>query len=541
MQRSLAWSILAALLVCVSSLVLFAPDYFEDNRYNLGVARRSALPGAQHLLETSLNHLYFEALPTVRAEDWHRGLSVLLLSFWARRFADSEAWMRVPHLLWVAAWLTVQALLLRLAAPKASLGWMLIGCLSFLLAFEGRTIALRRAFLDDVPATVFALAGVYFFARAGVTRRSAALLGTLWGMAAFCKDALLLTGPIGVALLAFGQRSGARRAEPGSFPAAAGLFCAAFALTLLPRFLWSFVDHGRFLQNPAPHWIVAHYFGRAYPSPEHFPYFLTGDTRYLSRVEMAGGPWRALSLLVHGPMRETFFVVLSLAAVWSGLAVTWLLSRRAGIPWRPVHARILGAFAVWLGFFALFFGLGFGEARQIRYWLVPITLAGVLIVARLAETLPALGVPRGRRTIAWLLVSAVLLLIVNAGTVRKVLERGLIVTPDPPVTEAMSRAVSERVASSGSVIMEVRPGIFYWSNHPEDRVVAFPLGLFRKIGPEQTRRFLDQFEARFVVCDADGPGRRILEDLGFSESLRSNNEVLLEDHSDRAEPSAARR
>jgi hypothetical protein len=537
MQRTLAWSILAALSVCVAYLVLFAPDYFEDNRYNLGVARRSALPGAQHLLETSLTHLYYEALPTLRPEDWHRGLSILLLSVWARLFAGSEAWMRVPHLLWVAAWLIVQALLLRLAAPKASLEWMLIGCLSFLLVFEDWSKAFRRAFLDDVPATVFALAGVYIFARAGVTRRSAVLLGILWGLAAFCKDALLLTGAIGVALLGFGQRSGERRTEPGRFSAAAGLFCAAFALTLLPRFLWSFADYGTFLQNPIRHWFVAHYFGKAYPSPEHFPYFLTGDTKYLSRVEMAGGLWRASWYLLKGPVFETFLVLLGFVAVWSGLAVAWLLSRRVGVPWQPVHGRILGAFAVWLGVFALFFGLGFGESRQMRYWLVPITLACVLIVARLAELLPALVAPRSRRAIFWLLVPALLLLIVNIRTVRSL----LVATPDAPLSDEMSRAVSARVGSGESVVMENRPGILYWSNHPEKHVVAFPSRLFLSIGPEQTRRFLDLYEARYVVCDANSRGLPILEGLGFSESLRSNNEVLLEDHSVPARPSAERR
>lgn len=49
--------LLVVLLLGAAGLALFAPDAFDDNRYNLGVARRSALPGARYLLETSLSHL----------------------------------------------------------------------------------------------------------------------------------------------------------------------------------------------------------------------------------------------------------------------------------------------------------------------------------------------------------------------------------------------------------------------------------------------------------------------------------------------------
>lgn len=81
-------------LLCVS-IILFAPDNFLDNRYNLGVARRSALPIAQHILETSMTFMHYEFYPTPRPEDWHRGLSVLALSWWARLFGGNETLMRV--------------------------------------------------------------------------------------------------------------------------------------------------------------------------------------------------------------------------------------------------------------------------------------------------------------------------------------------------------------------------------------------------------------------------------------------------------------
>ena len=504
------------------------------------MARRSALPGAQHLLETSLNHLYYEALPTVRPEDWHRGLPILLLSFWARRFAGSEIWMRVPHLLWVAAWLIVQALLLRLAAPKASLEWMLIGCLSFLLTTEGRSRVFQRAFLDDVPAAVFALAGVYVFARDGVTRRSAVLLGILWGLAAFCKDALLLSGAIGVVLLAFGQWSGERHTEPLRFPAAVGLFCAAFALTLLPRFLWGFVDYGTFLQNPIRHWLVAHYFGKTYPYPEHFPYFLTGDTKYLSRLQMAGGLRKALLLILIGPMRETFFVLLSFVAVWAGLRrdVDPIALRGRAVAARPrSHRRRLCDLARLLrALLRARFRRSVADPLLVgsdHPRLGPDRCEAGRVAARRRSAPPACGDPV-------VLVLAIALVMVNVRPVRQ-LQTGLMATPEAPLSDAMSRAVHARLGSAESVVMEIRPGIFYWSNHPENRVVAFPSKLFRSIGPDQTRRFLDLYEMRYVVCDAGGAEHRALEDLDFSEILRINDEALFEVHSDLAEPSAARR
>jgi hypothetical protein len=105
----------------------------------------------------------------------------------------------------------------------------------------------------------------------------------------------------------------------------------------------------------------------------------------------------------------------------------------------------------------------------------------------------------------------------------------------------MSRAVHARLGNGESVVIEVKPGIFYWSNHPENRVVAFPCKLFRSIGHEKARRFLDLYEVRYVVCDAGSLGYRALEDLGSSEILRVNDEALLDVHPDRAEPSAERR
>ena len=84
-----AWGLLAILILYGT---LLAPSYYEDNRYNLGLVRRSALPTSQHLLETSLAHLYFQPYPLPRAEDWHLSLPLILLTGWTKLIGPSREW-----------------------------------------------------------------------------------------------------------------------------------------------------------------------------------------------------------------------------------------------------------------------------------------------------------------------------------------------------------------------------------------------------------------------------------------------------------------
>src|SRR5438046_8856035 len=106
-----AWGLLAILILYGT---LLAPSYYEDNRYNLGLVRRSALPTSQHLLETSLAHLYVLPYPLPRAEDWHLSLPLILLTGWTKLIGPSREWaLRIPHLFWVCAWLFLAVQLLR--------------------------------------------------------------------------------------------------------------------------------------------------------------------------------------------------------------------------------------------------------------------------------------------------------------------------------------------------------------------------------------------------------------------------------------------
>lgn len=524
----LALLALSALLAVAVSLVLFAPDYFEDNRYNLGVARRSALPGSSHLLETSLSHLFFEAYPMVRAEDWHRGLSVLVLSLWARFAGASETWMRLPHVFWFLAWVGLQALFLRKARPESSQPAMLAGCVAFFLLYEDHAGILRRAFTDDLPAAVFALAGMFLHLRDDEsTPRSAACMGALLGVAALCKDAFLLMGVVGGELILFTWWSGGHRRSPIAALLAYG---AAFALLVSPRFLWSFVDHGAFVKNPIQHWMVAHFYGTAYLDAEHYPYFLFGKTPYLSRVEMAGGPWEAFFLTLDRPLRETFDVLWSFAFLWIGFALVWVLSRHLGVARSRFDTRILAAFLCTLVTFALFFGVGFGESLQIRYWILPLTLGVVWIIAWFAALLPRAKERFGTAaTIVASAMAALLLpLLIDSAFYRTASEGRWLASPEAPLSHEAMEALHERAAGGGAAVLEIPAAIYYWSEHPEDLVVAFPSRLYRVIGEEPSSRFVRQYDIRYALVPNGGIGNDTLRRIGFAARMGNDREVLLE-------------
>ena len=121
-SRVLPWLVLAGLAAYIAGMALFFPDFFEDNRYNLGVVRRSVLPQARSFLESSCITIHFQKLPIPRVEDWHRGLSMILLVLFARAVGPgSETLLRVPHLVWLGAWIALALLIFRRLQARGEL------------------------------------------------------------------------------------------------------------------------------------------------------------------------------------------------------------------------------------------------------------------------------------------------------------------------------------------------------------------------------------------------------------------------------------
>jgi hypothetical protein len=436
--------------------------------------------------------------------------------------------MRVPHLLWVSAWVVLIALFLRILRLEGSLAWMLAATLFLLLVFEGRAHVLRRAFTDDVPAAVFALAGMYAFVRAErVTPSTSAAVGVCFALAAFCKDALLMFAFVGPVLVAqqVWRAGGPQRWRQSMY--FAGVCLLAFALVITPRFVWSMADFGTLLANPIQYWMIAHFYGTGYFAPEHYPYFLSGNTQYTSRVAMAGGVSEAIALTVTGPLWQTFRVLLSFGFLWVGLAVLWFTSRRLSLPWHATHRRLLIAFVVSTVAFSVLFGLGLGDAEQIRYWLVPVTLGLLLIVAQASSVLAEVSRRSGARMASLCGCLAVLLV---AAMIEPV-ELTPVVEPrndysTPPLSTEIMREVDGRLRDGDAVLMDIPEGIYFWSMYPEARVVTYLAKWLRQSGPLATAPLIAHYNVQYAVYRADSPGVTILREIGFDQIATTRDEIL---------------
>ena len=71
----------ALLLAYVAIASWFGATLFTDEVYNHALVLRSSLQSAEFPLETSFVHWYFDTLPIVRPEDWHRSAYLIAVSF----------------------------------------------------------------------------------------------------------------------------------------------------------------------------------------------------------------------------------------------------------------------------------------------------------------------------------------------------------------------------------------------------------------------------------------------------------------------------
>lgn len=520
---ALAWSLLAAI---VAYQALLLPSYFEDDRYNLGVVERSAGVPTRHFLETSLVHLFFEHYSIPRAEDWHRGLSIVVLVAWAKLVGHGHLlWLRVPHLAWIAGWVVVLLLILRCLRPdRAAAGEeekllpfseaALLLCGALFLHPWSQSL-LRRSFLDDVPATVCVLLGVVALV-IGDSRRlkSVAVSGGLCGLGFWMKDLVLLWLPLGVVLVGALDCGGKERRRPRLKALQMGVFTLAFCVAALPKLAWSWHDLGGPLDNPIRYWINARYFGN-HPVDEHYPFFLYDDRSFRSRLALAGGALEATKKVVEGPVQHV-----GVALGVTGFANLWLLLplalvRHRRIRLSPAHLRLLTVIAcTWIAY-VVFFGLGLGEGIQFRHWAIPVSLSLVLGVDLTLRSFAAADRPRLTRRGWWLAAMAIVLVVLAiyrpgeyADTLRFP-ERA-------PFDQRESAAIAAQLGSSDSVLLDVRAGMYYWSLQPESRVVAMPPQHLASLPVGKLERLLGTYRVSVALMPR-GPALSALAAVGFRE------------------------
>ena len=276
-----------------------------QNVYNLGVIRHSAGPTAHHFIETSCVHMFFEAYPIPRPEDWHRGLYMIVCVLWAKVVGpDHLTAMRVPHLLGVVSWLVLTVAMVR----TISKAWLRPGdkaagldthwaCLAAVVLVGldgyGGCLACVRAWHDDVPAAVCILiALVLLLNEKTPSWRTASMVGLLCGLAFWIKDLYLLWGPIGAVCLGTAMCLRPRAEVTSGSPRRwlCGLaYVVTFAAVAGSRLTWDYMEVRWFLEKPIQWWMIGAFYGS--PHTMHIIRTSCITRRFIE----AGSPWPAAS------------------------------------------------------------------------------------------------------------------------------------------------------------------------------------------------------------------------------------------------------
>ncbi|HEY7066429.1 MAG TPA: hypothetical protein VII06_33460 [Chloroflexota bacterium] len=533
------WALLAALVVYST---LFAPSYFEDDRYNLGVVRRSALPTSQHLLETSLVGMFFEPYPVPRAEDWHIGLPIVLLVGWTKLVGPTPEWvLRLPHLIWVSLWFFLAALLLQtlrrpVRLPAASDGggervtfaWLALAVGCALALTPWAHFLLSHAFVEDVPAAVAVLVLLLLLARSRTYGLKTALAaGALAGLAFVMKDLYIVWGPIGLLLTVALVGQTARGPRPRLLRLlglAAVLFVAAYLVVVLPKSIWRWHEVGGPLENPVRYWLSSVFFYHSQIDPAHHPFFLYDDDSYRSVLTLAGGLEPALAALKR-PVLLTLLSLQWLAPAWLWL-IPFALWRRLLRHWSQPHLVLYTALALTIAAYCAFFMSGLAWAGELRSWIVPVTLAvalGIQATAELVTRGPRGGGGWRRGDLQWVapLLFVILLCYVQPATILD-WDRA----DAPPIDASTADRLATQLPPAGAALLDIKDGINFWSEHPWARVVAFSSDHLVRLSPPLAQRLVDTYDVQAALL-RDRRLSQPLEAIGFVVVYEDDRWVLL--------------
>jgi hypothetical protein len=517
----LGFVLAAFIIVIIVYRTIFGFSTFEDDRYNLGLALRSASPQAQHLLESSLIHVWYEQYQVVRAEDWHRELSVLLLSLWSRIVgAQSQALLRIPHLIWIAAWLSLATILLFKVIREKFNIWILVLLLYTFIANPWSYDVIVRAFLGDVAAAVFILAALFILITRPVLRIPHLLLaGVCCALAYASRDLYLLWVPLTMlilavfALLGQGTPDGAKQALKAKARVAVRyivFFAIGFLAIASIKLIWTWREEGSPLANPLQYWMISNYYSSRNDSA-HYPYYLYGDKTYGDRIALAGGVIPAIRNLFGRTTLDVLDALYAFNGAWIPLLLMLaMLATLGAFHWTDQHIRIAVALGLCLFTYIVFFEIGLGESIQLRYWLVPATLAIVLAVASFWTL-----VNNVKRPLV-VIIPLVCWVVVAYNPAIKDIAIGRFGVSAPITDQAMADVSADTPNNSTVMFDDIQVGIFYWSNYPLAKVVNMPAGHLSQLDSDKLKSFLDTYQVNIVASDNSNTVTRI-EALGFTE------------------------
>ena len=552
------WLLVGALGLVVIGLVvrpalqriLYTPNFYEDNRYNMALVLRNAEYPSDHFLETSLVHVFFEYVPIPRPEDWHRSYYLIVLTLWAKLVgSEHEILLRLPHLAVVLAWVLLAFALCRAILKSflgASVSQRIITRPLFITSVACAVTAalglsqwirpsLTGAFLDDVPSACLILAGLLvLLGGKRIQLWRVAIFGLVNGVAAGVKDIYLLWLPIGalavmmIAFLEAPPTAGVRSKIVSSL--ALGSACALMTIAgFAPKLIWTLYDFGVPVKNLSQYIHISTFFN-TWPKTRHYPYFVFDDASYASPIALAGGWREAITLLVQRTATEFLLVIgqTSQVIVWFLPIILFVRTRLWA---KPVVRRLVIIFCVTILGYTSFFMLGLGEAKNPRYWFVPITLVLATGVASCFYWLVCHVIPwwRGDKKTGWRRAA------LNSVAIVLVLELMIAIyppmiwpaDPKPLLSPDMALKLEESTGKTERVLLDTPSAIYYWSVYPDRSVVAFPTVYVTILPSEAIDKLLNVYDVHWALLSDDDEAVHRLMQLGFKTINQTGKEIIL--------------
>ncbi|MFO1028611.1 MAG: hypothetical protein U1E70_25820 [Acetobacteraceae bacterium] len=532
-SRALFVAAVALLAAVCFTVALRGADFFEDDLYNTGTILRSAAAKTGPLLQTSIAAAYYAQYPVVRAEDWHRSLSMLIASA-SVRLTGSSTVIGVLHCGYLATFGTLMFLLIRRAASDGPspvdaertglrANWIALATIAAVIASPYGLLILSRTATDDIPSGCLVLAGLWLVLRSEFpTARAAAAAGVFFGAAFWAKDLCLLWTGLGSLILLVGLLRGRPRLTIGRLVIAAlpGL-CAAVVAG--GKLLWNHADLGTFLPSLALTENRIFIFGRFTGFDPHFPYYLRGDARLDSAVALAGGVLPAIKAVIALQLPGLHALADEFAPVLPLLIAALLIPRQFTAE-RPFLGRLGRAVVTILAVYLVFCLTGASTVDQPRYWIVPVGLAcglGLIFLLdvwrRMAFTVPRL------RALAGAVVYAVS--VYQFPSAYFGLRKAPLI---PPSVVAWVQEALAKGSPEDTVALNGRRA-FYYYGLTGDRVVTIWPAALNALTPDDERRWLSDYHVRWAVLqDSDTATRVALERIGFTVAHQDAGYLMLQ-------------
>ncbi|MBW7864284.1 MAG: hypothetical protein H3C30_07715 [Candidatus Hydrogenedentes bacterium] len=363
-----------------------------DSLYNLGVAKRSAMPQSKYFLETSMVTLIYENTAIPSPEPSRRGISIILLKYWQNIKGDWDPNLRFPHLFWVLAWLIVGMLHLKQtqagidtrqekiqARSGSFILWKQVLFATLLTTSAWSVCMLREQYLDDIPGAFFILCASFILYPNPWNIHRAFFGGIITALGFAQKDFLFIWLPITITTYFVYYFFCGRKQSHKTLLSTIVLFCLGYAIPFLIKATWNIHDNGGVFTNPVQHFIRLLFHA---DHSEHlklfWPYFLYNDSSYTSALALSGGMYAMLANLVTKalPLCVLGFISLSGVWIWCIPAMTDYLIRCKNRSLQMTWTHCI--FWVCLAAYYLFCFCGFAEGTQLHYWPAPIAFAYII-------------------------------------------------------------------------------------------------------------------------------------------------------------------